>query len=484
MADLWTALEERTRAWTALGRQGLADAIWADYVSLRYGRTGDPHALEYLYPYLNHADRGTRLTAIEVAARVFEGRGPRAVDGLGYFTANPAPFLRDRAVQVVGAAVAGSRDGVILETLAPYLAHGSQFVRKQALVALGKAAAGQASEPVLAEILRVADQPGPRPDEVEMAVASAFSAQPNERVWDLVAKPDLASRIDTGNQDAVALLVKGAPEEWYQRACERVFEPRLLADQPVGWTRDFIRRDGVTALSRAAAGRGMEPLTRMLHLRGSRCTGHAILFAAPRCFAGADIEANRGPLLELMETGDVPAQRIASVCLGRLVMGVGDRPSIEALRRLCGAPSRAVQAAALAGLGLAARSTCDDELRNLCLERAESDETAPAAVRALGMIFLGSGRGEVFADLRGLAASYQARPVRGKRYSKPLAACYAATGLLYLGTGSMEPVQSLLDVLARPRTSRMHEYQWVTARALVMIEFPESALGDEYILLG
>ena len=71
MKDIWNALEERTQTWQALGRQGLADALWADYVSIRFGRTGNPHALDYLYPYLNHADKGTRLKAIDVAACVF-----------------------------------------------------------------------------------------------------------------------------------------------------------------------------------------------------------------------------------------------------------------------------------------------------------------------------------------------------------------------------------------------------------------------------
>ena len=99
MKDLLNTLEERTRAWNALGRQGVADAVWADYVSIRFGRTGDPRALEYLYPYLNHAVKETRLKAIDVAAHVFEGRGPKVVDALDYFTKNPDHFLSDRAVQ-------------------------------------------------------------------------------------------------------------------------------------------------------------------------------------------------------------------------------------------------------------------------------------------------------------------------------------------------------------------------------------------------
>jgi hypothetical protein len=482
MTDVWHALEERTRAWDALGRQGLADAIWADYVSLRFGRTGDPRALEYLYPYLNHADQDVRKHAVGVAARVFEGRGPRAIGALDYFTKNPDLFLRDRAVQVVGAAVSGASDTVVLEALAPYLNHRNQFIRKQALVALAKATAGQASADVLAEIRRLAETPGVRADEVDIAIATLFAGAPTEEVYALVARPELADRIDTGNQNAVAMLVRGASEQWYERACTEIFEPRLRASDEADWRRDFVRRDGITALCHAAAGRGMEPLRRMLHLRNNRCTGHALVTSAPQCFVAADPIANRAPLIQLARKGDLQEQRIAAVCLGQLVMGTDDKESIAVLRELCDARNKAVQSAALTGLGMAARSTCDEELRETCLERALHGETATAAIRALGMVFLGSGRTDVFREIRATADVYRGRPVRGKKHCTPLAMCYYATGLLYLGTGSAEPMEFLLDVLAVPRAHRMDEYHWVAARALVMIEFSEATLGWDYIL--
>ena len=486
MKDMWHALEERTRAWNALQRQGVADAIWEDYVSFRFGRTGDPRALEYLYPYANHASSEVRERAINVAGRVFDGRGRKAIHALDYFTKNPDLFLRDRAVQVIGAAVAGSPGTLVLEALAPYLKHRNQFIRKLALVALGKAAAGQASAPVLTEIRRVAELPGPRQDEVDMAIATVFSGRPTEEVWALVAKPELADRIDTGNAQAVAVLVRGASEEWYERACRDIFEPRLHADEEPGqrrrWWTDFARREGIKSLCHAAPGRGMEPLRRMLHLRNNRCTGHALMGAAPECFAGADPDANRDPLIELARKGDMQEQRIAAICLGRLMMGLDDRPSTEALRELSEARNKAVQAAALTGLGMAARSSCDEELRKVCLDRAAVDETAAAAIGALGMLFLGSGRADVFEDIRAKADLYRARPVRGKKHCKPLAACYRASGLLYLGTGTDEPLEFLLDVLARPRVSRTDEYHWAAAKALVMIEFSEAALGWPFIL--
>ena len=481
MKDMWNTLEERTRAWHALGRQGLADAIWADFVSVRFGRTGDPRALEYLYPYLNHADKRTRLRAIAVAARVFEGRGPRAINALDYFTKNPDPFLRDRAVQVVGAAVSGSRDEVMLEVLAPYLNHRNQFIRKLALVTLGKASASQASARILTEIQRVAQTPGPREDEVDLAIARDFAGEPTEEVYALVAKPELSDRIGTGNAHAVSVLVHGASDEWYERACREIFEPRLHAADDGDWRIQLIQRQGIVALCHAAPGRGMEPLRRMLHLRHNRCTGHAMLSSAQHCFAGADPDVNRDPLIELARTGDVQAQRIAAVCLGRMMMDAEDAETIGVLRESCGAKNKAVQSAALSGLGMAARSTCDEALRRLCLDRALRDETATAAIRALGMVFLGSGQADVFEDILAKAELYRTRPVRGRKYCKPLAACYWATGLTYLGTGSIEPIEFLLDVLALPRVPRMYQYQRSAAKALVMIEFSEVRLPWTFV---
>jgi hypothetical protein len=483
MKDIWNILEERTRTWGALGRQGLADAIWGDYVPLRFWRTGDPRALEYLYPYLNHAYKPTRLHAIQVAALVFEGRGPRAVESLDYFFKHPDPFLRDRAVQVIAAAVTGSADDVILETLGPYLNQRNQFIRKQALVGLGSAAIGQGSEKVLAEIQRVAQRPGPRPDETDLAIARAFAGRPTPQVYEMVAKPSLASRVDQGNDYAVATLVRETPPEWYQRACREIFEPMLHAprtDELYGFAQQFIQRAGIEALSFASPGRGMEAFGRMLHLRASRCTSYAMFKAAPECFRRADVQANRGPLLDLLRTGDIAAQRLAAVCLGSLVEGQEDTEGIGVLRDLCSARSKAVQAGALLGLGLAAKSSCDDSLRDLCLGRVSDEETAPWAIRGLGLVYLGSGRDDVLADLRRLVETYRNQPVRGRRYNVPLAACYQAIGAVYLGTGSTAPLEVLLEVLSRPARQPYDEYHWVASLALVMIEFAETALRRYY----
>ena len=105
MQDLWTNLAERTQSWQALGRQHLADAIWAPYVIARFERTGDGRALQFLYPYLMHSEPGRRYQAIEVAARVFEGKGPSAIEDLDYFTRHTDPYIRDRAPMVIAGAI-------------------------------------------------------------------------------------------------------------------------------------------------------------------------------------------------------------------------------------------------------------------------------------------------------------------------------------------------------------------------------------------
>ncbi len=303
---------------------------------------------------------------------------------------------------------------MILEALGPYLNHRNQFIRKLAVIALGKAAVGRASTRVLEEIQRVAQNPGPREDEVDMAIATAFAGHPNEEVYALIAESKLPDYGYGGNERAVSVLVRGASDDWYERACREVFEPLLHADDDRGWRKAFVQRSSMSYLCRAAVGRGMEPLNRMLHLRGERCTGHAMVRHAPACFAGAGTEDNRAPLIELARSGDVQAQRIAAVCLGRMAMDSEDGGSTDALRVLCDARHKGVQAAALTGLGMAARSACDEDLRQLCLDRAGEFETAQPAVWALGMVFLGSGRADVFKDIRTAAGNYRARPVRGK----------------------------------------------------------------------
>ena len=53
----------------------------------------------------------------------------------------------------------------------------------------------------------------------------------------------------------------------------------------------------------------------------------------------------------------------------------------------------------------------------------ERERQAPAAIRALGTVYLGSGREDVFADIRRLAEQYRCQPVRGKKHCKPRAKC-------------------------------------------------------------
>ena len=484
MQDLWTALEEHTRAWRALDRQAVADAIWCGYVSARFARTGDERALTFLYPYLNRGDRGTRTAAIEVAARIFEGRGPKAIDALDYFIRNTDSFVRDRAVVAVGAAVAGCADNVILDTLRPYLSHRNRFVQRLTVGVLSQAAAGSASERLLDEILAASARAQMPQDEVDVAVATLFAAAPTERAYTTLSRPDPAHAFHTRNDEAFGVLVKGATDEWFERACREIFEPRLhLEVAAPSWAQQFVRRAAVGGLSLAGAGRGMDVLRRMLHVRHNRCDTNALLKSAPGCFIGADLDLNKSALIELARTGDMQAQRSAATCLGRMMTATGDSDTLTVLTELCASPSGAVRASAIGGIGWAARYSCDDQLRELCCRLADVHETAKAAVRALGLIFQGSGRTDVFDVLRNQAERYSEQRQGGRRHSKPLAECYRAAGYLYQGSGSVEPVDFLLKALV-PTPVQWCPYRAAAGWALVMIEFSERTLtrafGDDW----
>ena len=484
MKDIWQVLEERTRAWSAIRRQTVADTLWEDYVTIRFGRSGDPRALEFLYPYLNHHDTATRYRAIRTACQVFDGRGPRALPYLEYFLNNSDHFLSDRAVQVVGAAMRGVDGESVIGALTPYLNHRNRFIRKQALVAVGQACEGQASEHVRDEIMRVGVKGGPSPEAVNMALAQLYSGKPTEEIYQRVVRPELVNRIDTCDEMAMAALVRNASEEWYVRAFTDAFYPRLhmTAEKAhMFWMTQFIRRDGVTAIIQASPGKGIHALETMLHLAADRCPGHAIYCHAPSLFVGADIDANLNSLMTLLKTGNVPVQRIAAVCLGRLMLDTQDEKTINLLRELCGAKNKAVQSTALEGLGMVARSSGDAELRKICSQRMTDPETAVAASKTMGMLFLGSGDEGVFGELQARIKALLDCPVKSRQYSKPLAACYEAVGFLFLGTGSTEPVQLLLDALAKPQVGVWDPYHWAASHSLVMTEFAESALGLSFL---
>ena len=98
---------------------------------------------------------------------------------------------------------------------------------------------------------------------------------------------------------------------------------------------------------------------------------------------------------------------------------------------------------------------------------------------APGRLSFGAGRSDVFEDIRRLADTYAQRQARGRHHYRPLAECYRAIGLIYHGTGSMEPVDFLLDVLV-PTPVQWCPYRWAAGRALVTIEFSEPSLSRAF----
>ena len=485
MNDLWKNLEEQSRTWDALNRQGLANAIWADYVTVRFRRTGDPRALEYLYPYLSNAR--TRNRAIKVACDVFEGRGTRALDALTYFTRNPDLYLKDRAINVVAAAVTGSSADVIIDTLSPYLDSKNLFIRNQAVRAVGRAAKGCADQRIVEKLQAVGQvAPSPSDEEIAGAIGSVFSGSPTEDIYSLVLKMAWPDRERLPDLAVISQLAQGADEAWFDRICNDLLDRALVPEQTHEdrnrFSHKFRHRSAVRSLSLSGKGRGMTPFEMMLRVRRTRAATHHMLSVARRCFDGVSEDACVPSLSDLAKTGDVPTQRVASICLGHVMKGKDDERTVGLLSDLCRADNGSVRAAALRGLAMAARSSCDETLRSLCLSLARESETAREAILTLGAVFLGSGRGDGFEDVRNFVVSIRSRPVPGKKHSKPLAACYLAAGFVYLGTGSLEPVDFLLDGIPQPMVAypQWQRNGWglgAAARGLVMTEFPESVLG-------
>jgi HEAT repeat protein len=476
MRDIWATLSERTQDWRALDRQNLASSLWAPYVTARFARTGDRRALEFLYPYLSHCDAGSRRTAIGVAGRIYEGAGPGAVADLDYFTCNTDSFIRDHAVGVVGAAVDGHPEDVVLEVLRPFLHDRNHLVQRRAMAAMSRALEGRPSPGALAQIERVQREARADQGEVDEAKARLFSGHPDEQVWSAVYRPDTPWW--SGVDQTIGTLVRGAGEEWYERAYRELYEPRLHAQPEVPgprWGAQFMHRSAAVGFCAAAAGRGASPIQRLLHLQNNAVTWRSVLANAPACVVGSDREADREDLIEMARSARLQEQRLAAICLGRLTLGVEDEEAIALLRDLAGSRSPAIRASALVGLGMAARYTCAEALRELCLEATAVEETARAAIGALGMIFQASGNFEVFDDIRARAEAFRARPVEGRKQYRPLVQAYRSSGLVYQGTGSTEPFDFLLDAL-RPTPRQWSLYARAAGQALIWIEFPERTL--------
>jgi hypothetical protein len=477
MTDLWTALEEHSRSWSPMDRQSLANKIWDLYVTARFARTGDVRALDYLYPYLNHADREVQLRAIRVVGTVFEGRGVRALDAVRYLTENPRHFLKDRAVTVVGATLKGTRLKLALPVLIPYLESGNTFTRKLALAALRAAAEGRASQEVVELIdTYAADFPGLQ----RRAIAQVFAGKPNEEIYSRLAGDvgdyENATQRSRHHAGSIATIVKGAGIEWFDRADKEMFDP--FKDPDLGskhplW-RGIWQREAVTGISQAGAGLGMAALSRMIHLAKRRCPGHAMLKRAPNCFVGADYDTNKPELIELIDGGDVPTQRVGAICLGRLAQDTGDQEVIDRLVTLTGSRNGAVRAAGLRAMGMVARSTCDERLTETCFDAIPKGECRRAAYEAIGDLYAGSGRSDIFRRLSGEARSLKSMPAR-RVANKSLAACYRAVGAVYRGTGSSDPFIYLVEILSLPEKQGHDVYRRAAAQALVDVEFAEAA---------
>jgi len=499
MRDIWATLGERTQDWRALDRQSVASSLWAPYVTARFARTGDKRALEFLYPYLSHSDAGSRHTAVHVACSIYRGTGPDTVAHLDYFLQNKDSFIRDHAVVVVGAAVSGHAEGVVLQALQPFLHDRNHLVQRRAMAAMAGALGGRPSGTSLAEIQRVQEEANANQGEADQARVCLLSGHPDEEIWSALCNPEAPWW--SGRDEAIGTLIRGAPLEWFERARHEFFTPRLRArpDTPgviepaiesrfrarspdgslPAWVAQYLHRSAAVGICAAASGRGAGALQHLLHLQNNAVPWRAILNRAPKCIVGSNLEANRQALISMARSERLQEQRLAAICLGRLTMGLEDGEAIALLRGLADSRSPALRASALTALGMAARYTCDASLRQLCLQASTVEETARAAIGALGMIFQASGSFEVFDDIRARAEEFRARPIKGRKQYRALAQAYMSAGLVYQGTGTPEPFDFLLDAL-RPTPQPWSLYAWAAGQALIWIEFPERTLDRAF----
>ena len=480
MRDIWATLGERTQDWRALDRQSVASSLWAPYVTARFARTGDKRALEFLYPYLSHSDAGSRQAAVGVACSIYQGTGPDAVAALDYFLQNKDSFIRDHGVDVVGATVSGHAEEVVLEVLQPFLHDRNHLVQRRAMAVMSRALEGRPSPAALAQIERVQREANAGQGEVDQARVRLFSGQPDEETWSALCRPEAPWW--SGADQTIGTLMRGAGEEWYERAYCEFYEPRLHAQPEVPgprWGAQFLHRSATVGFCAAAAGRGVSAVQRLLHLQNNAVTWRSVLADAPACVVGSDREADREGLIEMARSDRLQEQRLAAICLGRLTMGSEDEDAVALLKDLADSGSPALRSAALVGLGMAARHTCDEALRQLCLQASTVEETARAAIRALGMVYQASGSFEIFDDIRARAEEFRARPIKGRKQYRPLAQAYMSAGLVYQGTGSSDPFDFLLDAL-RPTPQPWSLYAWAAGQALIWIEFPERTLNRAF----
>jgi hypothetical protein len=217
----------------------------------------------------------------------------------------------------------------------------------------------------------------------------------------------------------------------------------------------------------------------MIHLASKRTPGHSMLggrdynfdpsvsqertqTTAHNCFIGPDYESNKSGLLGMINTGDVPVQRLAEVCLGRLAQDREDTEVVERLSKLLGSKNGGVKVASMAALGTAAQSSRDDRLAEICFGATTAHEISRAAFETIGNLYCGSGPSDVYACLLDLTRSIRRHPAK-RRANRTLTACYHAIGMVFRATGSLDPLPFLLDVVSLPRGQGYDVYRRAAA---------------------
>ena len=484
MDGIWDALAEKSRSMKALNRQGMADAIWPYFLLARYAKTGQAESLDFLIPYLQHADKSYRSRALDVTARIYDGAGQSAIADLEYITKNADLRIRDRSVHVVAACLKTLPPAEMLSGLAGYISHKNHFIRAQALRELGQCGYQTGSKDLLNAILDIRNH-GNSQLYRDLALSRIFSGNPTDEVYCRVAKPEFAAAIDNGNSYTTALLVRGDKTGYRDMALEAVLRPRLET-RIEGWLGQLIRRDGVIGMVVAFPDKPGFVLESVLPVIGEACVFRASLAWLPSLFQNSEDSFLRDKLIQLAESDDERVGTVAIACLGRYLRG-SDEEIPNVLRDACHAKSSGLQAQALLSLGMAAEGTADSSIMRLLQNNVGRYDLAVASILSMGFLNKGLGEGKATSIILNVLEDFTVNPKPGRRSNKRIRNALLALGLAYAGTGLDNPVEVLFEYVSLPAYARNAEYRRCAARALTMIQFPEpriqAVFGDVDIML-
>lgn len=432
-------LEKWTQAWPQAEREELGREFGIGWTALRYQGSGSMEGLEFLYPFLNDSNVSVKRRALDAVATIFSGTGVDGLEKLSYVSENRDLFVRDRAVSVIGSALKGEPVDVILDILRPSLTHRNNFIRGQATDALGRAGEGEGWKdllPIFAE--RLTDPDDFVASSAVEGLGFAFSG---------IGDPDAIALLEPLPSFPTVPKVEGeARRSWHFR-----------------WRLHQARHDeAAMAIARIGSGSGEEAnaialMLRYLHPEVPQEMGfegqliqRKGVWAAAWLLEGSPTQAldamrfllERPGAGEPRQTRQIP--RSAAIWSLPTTFRASGREGIEAAGSLLDEDGHASIRTGMLSLGIAARGSCDDDVRAALAPYLTDGNGALRDVAniALGFAFQGSGDGDVYKLLR----TTNLEESRGASTNYPL-----SVGLLFQGTGDGPASHHLRDLVQTER---------------------------------